>query len=63
MVLADGTLEYLYTAGLLVSFAGLIIGTALNRKQIAGALHHSGFTKRDLALGIIAVLVFLGIVD
>ena len=32
MMLADGTLEYIYTAGVLVSFLGLIIGTAAQQE-------------------------------
>jgi hypothetical protein len=62
MMLAEGTLEYIYTAGVLVSFLGLLIGTVLNRKRILHVLHNSGFNKRDLILAAIAVAVFLAIV-
>jgi hypothetical protein len=62
MAIADGTLEYIYTIGVLVSFAGLVIGSILNRKRIGHVLHESGFLKRDLILAIIAVAVFLAIV-
>jgi hypothetical protein len=62
MMLSNGALEYIYTVGIVVSFVGLIIGTILNRKRIFDVLHNSGFSKRDLVLGLIAVVIFLGIV-
>jgi hypothetical protein len=62
MMLPDGTLEYIYTAGVLVSFLGLVIGTVWNRKRIVQVLRQSGFTKIDLVLAFVAVIIFLAIV-
>jgi hypothetical protein len=62
MMLSDGTLEYIYMAGILVSFLGVVIGTILNRKHIGEVLRQSGFRKRDILLALIVVAVFLGIV-
>lgn len=62
MMLSDGMLEYIYTAGILISFLGVIIGTILNRKHVREVLHQSGFRKKDLIFALIVVAVFIGII-
>ncbi len=61
-MLSDGMLEYIYTAGILVSFLGLIIGCVWNRKRIGHVLKEAGFTRSDLVLAFAAVAIFLTIV-
>ena len=61
-MIADGTLEYVYTAGILISFLGLIIGALLNRKHIGKVLHESGFKRTDLILAFVAVAIFIAVV-
>ena len=61
-MLADGTMEFMFTIGILVSFIGLAVGTALNRKQIFWVLRNSGFSRRDLLLALAAVALFVAIV-
>lgn len=62
MMLSDGTLEYIYTAGVLISFLGLVLGTALNRRHIISVLQKSGFSRKDLLLAAIATAAFLVLV-
>ncbi|MDE1865496.1 MAG: glycosyltransferase family 39 protein [Candidatus Micrarchaeota archaeon] len=59
MVLAEGTLEYIYTAGLLVSFIGMIVIAVWNRREIGRVLRDSGFRRKDLLLAIVPVAVFI----
>ena len=64
--MADFTLslslqEYLFTAGILVSFIGLIIALALSRKEISRAVRESGFGKTAALMLIVALLTFMAI--
>lgn len=60
-MIADGTMEYIYTTAILISFIGLIIGTILNRRRIKEVLHGSGFRRWDILLGLVAVVAFMAI--
>ncbi len=62
MMLSNGILEFIYTAGVLASFVGLAMGTVLNRKHIIEVLQHTGFKRKDLLLALAVVALFLVIV-
>jgi hypothetical protein len=59
MMISDGVMEYVFTAGILVSFIGLIVGTVLNRKSIAETLKSAGFRRQDLLIAILIVIAFI----
>jgi len=56
----SGFLEYIFTAGILISLAGLIISAAKDRKNIRKTLGDCGFRRRDLiiVIGIVAIFLF-----
>ncbi len=57
----DGTLEYLFTAGILISVIALVCGIIKDRKGILHVLKESGLKKAHIAflVGIIALFLFI----
>lgn len=60
-MLQNGFLEYIFTAGLLISLAGLLISAAKDRSNIMKTLKGYGFNRRDLiaVIGIVALFLFI----
>ncbi|MDE1871068.1 MAG: glycosyltransferase family 39 protein [Candidatus Micrarchaeota archaeon] len=59
MLLQQGLLEYIFTFGIIISFAALVLGIVMDRKNIRRVLSGSGFMARDVAIVIGIVLVFV----
>lgn len=61
MVFSDGTMEFIFTAGMLISFIGLIIGAYVERKNIVAALKHVGFKRRDVIIALLIMALFVAV--
>ncbi len=53
--------EYMFTAGILIAFLGLIVSAFLSRRRISEALKDSGFGRKAAAMLVISVLAFIAI--
>lgn len=54
----SGISEYLFTAGILLSFVGIVAGGLLDRRNIADALRRRGLTGRSLLAVILIIVAF-----
>jgi hypothetical protein len=54
----QGLLEYVFTIGIIISLAALIIGALKDRKSIRETLGKQGFKRRDFLIIIAILLVF-----
>ncbi len=59
MFLQQGMLEYIFTIGIVISFAALIVGVINDRKNIKKILIDSGFRLKHLTLVVAILLVFI----
>ena len=53
--------EYMFTAGILISFFGMMAAAAISRKHIADALKEAGFSRSTALMLAMAVMIFVGI--
>ncbi len=56
-----GMEEYLFTIGILVSFVGMLVSTAMSRKDILFAFRSHGFKKAYIVYALIIMAVFLAV--
>jgi 4-amino-4-deoxy-L-arabinose transferase-like glycosyltransferase len=54
-----GFSEYIYTGGLLLAFATLLVSISLGRKHISDVFRKAGLRKKHIAYALVAVVIFV----